>query len=170
MNYLDWLSEIAIPDGHQRDCYQKLMSALYSEDFYWSVSNDENRAEDGEQLRKYYEDEMGILCEKQGPCSVLEMLIALAIGCENYIMYDPDEGDRTDIWFWGMIENLGLDALDDWAFNYEEFNAIIRRFLDRKYDKDGYGGPFFIENFERDMRKLELWYQLNYYLKSRFSW
>ena len=113
---------------------------------------------------------MGTLCEKQGPCSVLEMLIALAIGCENYIMYDPDEGDRTDIWFWGMIENLGLDALDDWAFNYEEFNAIIRRFLDRKYDKDGYGGPFFIENFERDMRKLELWYQLNYYLKSRFSW
>lgn len=170
MTYFDWLSEIAIPDNHQRVCYQKLMLALYSEDFYWSVSNDGNRAADGEQLRDIYEDETGLFCEKEGPCSVLEMMIALAIGCENYIMYDPDEGDRTSIWFWDMIDNLGLNALDDWSFNIDRFDLIMHKFLDRKYDRDGYGGPFFIQGFGRDLRKIELWYQLNYYLKSKYLW
>lgn len=170
MTYLEWLSEMAIPDEQQRDGYQKLMLALYSEDFYWSVANDGNRAGDGEELRITYEDETGLFCDKKGPCSVLEMMLALAIDCENYIMYDPDEGNRTSVWFWSMIENLGLDILDDWSFNVDQFDKIMRVFLDRKYDKDGYGGPFFIDHFEKDMRKIELWYQLNYYLKSRYSW
>lgn len=170
MSYFDWLCELAIPDRSQRDSYQKLMWALYSEDFYWSVCNDGNRAEDGERLRMIFEDETGHVCERDGPCSVLEMLISLAVGCENHIMYDPDEGDRTSVWFWDMIENLGLDRLDDWSFDLDEFDEIIHIFLDRKYDKDGYGGPFFIEGFGRDMRKIELWYQLNYYLKNRYFW
>lgn len=170
MTYLEWLSEQAIPNEEQRDSYQKLMLALYSEEFYWSVEHDENRAEDGEQLRSVYEDETGLYCEKDGPCSVLEMMLALAMDCEEFIMYDPDLGNRTSIWFWDMIDNLGLSALDDWSFNVDEFDRIMRVFLDRKYDRDGYGGPFFVEGFDKNMRKIELWYQLNYYLKSRYSW
>ena len=170
MIYFEWLSEIAIPDRIHRDSYQKLMLGLYSEDFYWSVANDGNRAEDGERLRMIYENESGFYCEKEGPASVLEVMLALAIDCENCIMYDPDEGNRTYIWFWDMIENLGLSDLDDWSFSVDRFDQIMHIFLGRKYDKDGYGGPFFIEGFGRDMRKIELWYQLNYYLKSKYLW
>lgn len=170
MTYLDWLSELGIPDEQQRISYQKLMLALYSEDFYWTVSNDGNRAEDGEQLRIIFEDETGLYCEKEGPCSVLEMMLALAISCENNIMYDPDEGDRTGIWFWEMIVNLGLEELDDWSFDLNRFDRIMQNFLGRRYSKDGYGGPFFIENFGKDMRKIELWYQLNFYLKAKYLW
>jgi len=168
--YFDWLCERAIPDRYKRGSYQKLMLALYSEDFYWSVANDGNRAGDGEQLRVIFEEETGYECEKDGPCSVFEMMLALAINCENSIMYDPDEGDRTSVWFWEMIENLGLDGLDDWHFDIDTFDLVVRRFLDRKYDRDGYGGPFFIKGFRRDMRRIELWYQLNYYLKDKYFW
>jgi len=170
VNYLDWLSEIAIPDVEQRDMYQKLLLALYSEDFYWSVKNDGNRAGDGENLRREFENETGYECEKEGPCSVLEVLVALAMDCEKNIMYDPDEGDRTGIWFWEMIENLGLSELDDWCFDIEYFDLVMRRFLDRRYTHDGVGGPFVIRGFRGDLRRIELWYQLNYYMKNRCRW
>lgn len=169
VNYLNWLSEIAIPDADQRDLYQKLLLGLYSEDFYWSVKNDGNRAGDGENLRWIFEDETGLICEKEGPCSVLEMLVALARDCENEIMYDPDEGDRTGIWFWEMIENLGLGEMDDWCFDLDQFDVVMRRFLDRKYGADGDGGPFYICGFRGDMRRIELWYQLNFYMKNRYE-
>lgn len=166
-NYLNWLSEIAIPDAEQRDMYQKLLLGLYSEDFYWLVKNDGNRAGDGEHLRWIFEQETGSKCEKTGPCSVLEALVALAQDCENEIMYDPDEGDRTGVWFWEMIENLGLDGLDDWCFDEDDFEYVVRRFLDRKYKADGQGGPFVIRGFRGDLRRVELWYQLNFYMKNR---
>lgn len=169
VNYLNWLSEIAIPDADQRDLYQKLLLGLYSEDFYWSVKNDGNRAGDGENLRWIFEDETGLICEKEGPCSVLEMLVALARDCENEIMYDPDEGDRTGVWFWEMIENLGLGEMDDWCFDLDQFDVVMRRFLDRKYGADGDGGPFYICGFRGDMRRIELWYQLNFYMKNRYE-
>ena len=169
-NYLKWLSEIAISDPEQRDMYQKLMSKLYSTNFYWSVKNDGNRADDGVQLRHIFEQETGLICEKNGPCSVLEMFIALSIDCENEIMYDPDFGDRTSVWFWEMMDNLDISELDDWHWDEDYFEFVITRFLDRKYDRDGYGGPFVINGFRGDMRRVELWYQLNYYMKAKYVW
>lgn len=85
-------------------------------------------------------------------------------------MYDPDLGDRTSEWFWDMIVNLGLDRMDDWGFDYDSFDETMERLLNRKYDKNGYGGLFYIEGTRIDMRKTEIWYQLNYWLRSRFEW
>ena len=170
MSYLDWLAFIAIPDGERRESYQNLILALYNEEFYWSVEHDENRADEGEYLRLIFENETGEYCDNYSPCSVLEMLVALAIRWENELMYDPDEGDRTSVWFWEMIENLGLDSLDNYRFDIDEFSIIMDRFMGRTYDSDGYGGLFYIEDFDYDMRKIELWYQLNYYVKSHYEW
>lgn len=170
MGYLDWLVSIISSDDYNEYSYQKLLTELYDTEFVWTVKNDDNRALDGLGFRDAYEDETGETCEKDGECSVLEMLVALAYRCENEIMWDPDEGNRTGVWFWEMITNLGLDRLDDWHFDGDVFIEIMRRFLNREYCKDGYGGPFYIEGFALDMRKIELWYQLNYYLQSKFSW
>lgn len=170
MNYLDWLSEQAIPDEDKRLSYQKLLSELYSTEFTWFVKNDDNRAGDGLQLRQFYKNETGYLCTNHGPCSVLEMMVALAKKCEDRFMYDPDIGDRTSEWFWDMIVNLGLDRMDDWAFDYDIFDETMKRLLDRKYEKNGYGGLFYIEGIGVDMRKIEIWYQLNYWLRSQFEW
>ena len=170
MNYLEWLSAMVIPDESIRYSYQKVLEELYLKEFRWDIPRDENRAEDGEKLRDIYKDEMGLPANASGPCSCLEMMVALSLRCDNELMYDPDEGIRIDIWFWEMMESLGLDKMDDWHFDKLEFCEIIERFLNRKYSKDGRGGLFFIENFDKDMRKIEIWYQLNYFLRSKYLW
>ena len=168
MTYLDWLAIIAFPDGEQRSLYSKVLTRLYEVDFFAILPRDENRAKDGESLREEYEELSGECCEKSGPCSVLEMMVALAARCESQIMFDPDEGDRTDLWFWEMFDNLGLSCLYGDRFDEREFRRIIVTFLNRKFGADGYLGPFYIPDFEGDMRKIELWYQLGYYIESKF--
>lgn len=158
-----------IPDDDSRNSYQKLLSELYRAKFKYFVGNDVNRASDGERLRIIFEDETKLWCNNYYACSVLEMLGALALRWENDIMYDPDEGDRTSVWFWEMICNMGLDALDDWHFDQDEFDEIIEKLNSHTYDKDGFGGPFYIAGTNIDMRKTELWYQLNYYIRSKFE-
>lgn len=168
MNYFDWLAMIAFPDGEKRSYYVEVLKGLYDIDFGWVLDRDQNRAKDGEQLRVMFEDETDCPCEKYGPCSVLEMMLALAMRCESQIMYDPDEGDRVHIWFWEMFRNLGLDELGEDDFDELIFSSIIQRLLGREYSKDGRGGLFYIPNCHRDMRKIEIWYQLNFYLQEYF--
>ncbi len=83
-------------------------------------------------------------------------------------MHDPDEGDRTAIWFWEMMDNLRLTTQDDYQFDERFSNRVITKFLQRKYSPDGNGGPFYIPNCDQDLRKVELWYQMNYYIQDQF--
>jgi hypothetical protein len=100
------------------------------------------------------------------PCTVLEMMIALALRCEEDTMDDPLMGDRTGQWFWRMIVSLGLGAAVDGRFNPKPINAIIERFLNREYEPNGKGGLFTIKNCEYDLRTVEIWIQLCWYLDS----
>ena len=82
---------------------------LYTTEFYWfdDIIMDRNRAMDGLKLR--HEDKNAGYSVN---CSVLEMLIGMAIRCERDIMHVNGAGDRTIEWFWIMIGNLGLDNPD----------------------------------------------------------
>jgi hypothetical protein len=101
-----------------------------------------------------------------GPCSVLEMMIALAIRCEENIMDDPNVGDRTGQWFWGMITNLGLGSMKDARFDIRYVDDVVAMFLDREYEPNGKGGLFTIRHCDCDLRDVEIWYQLCWYLDS----
>lgn len=170
MSYLDWLAMIAMPDGEMRYRYAKVLYVLDQIEFTWldSVPFDKNRCKDGEQLRVIFEDETELPCDKYGPCSVLEMMVALAARCEGQLMYDPDEGDRTSIWFWEMFENLGLDSYGDSEFDESEVRRIVMNFLNREYYPDGYLGPFYVAECKKDLRKVDLWYQLNLYMQEKY--
>lgn len=167
MTYLDWLAD-CVCDDIQRASYQKLFSLMFDRPYYWFIDNDINRASDGENLRNIFANEAGVDSCKDGPCSVLEMFVALAIRCENELMYDPDTEDKTGEWFWIMMENLGLDQMTDDNFSYDFVDDALDSFMDRTYCKDGNGGPFYIPGCRVDLRKTELWYQLNYYLQVNF--
>jgi hypothetical protein len=92
------------------------------------------------------------------------MIIALAIRCEETYMDDASIGDRTGQWFWGMIRNLGLGSMVDSRFDKLYVEEVVRRFLDREYEADGTGGLFTIKNCDADLRDVEIWYQLCWYL------
>lgn len=123
---------------------------------------DRNRAADGIDLRYKYGCDNDILDE---PCSILEMLIALAVRIENQIMNDYDSGDRTSQWFWLMLTNLGLNRMDDDHYDEETVDWFLDRFLNREYDCNGEGGGLFIlERPFDDLREVEIWVQANWYL------
>lgn len=140
---------------------------LHDTRFVYSIPRDENRARDGIDLRYRFallHDTPSLVQYLEGPCSVLEMMIALAIRCEENIMDDPKVGDRTGQWFWGMIVNLGLGAMTDNRFDRQFVDEVVQRFLDRDYEPNGKGGLFTVRNCKYDLRTVEIWYQLNYYL------
>lgn len=172
--YFDWLYKIVCEKRFSKQIsYKKLLMHLHNINFRYSILRDKNRANDGTGLRyrfvvthdyEPYCDE--ILNYLEGPCSVLEMLVALSIRCEESIMDDPQMGNRTGQWFWGMITNLGLGSMSDSKFNKKFVDDIIEKFLDRKYSPDGHGGLFTIRNCDRDLRTVEIWYQLCWFLDS----
>lgn len=171
--YYAWIvKKIDADRFSEENSYSKLLEHLYKTEFTYTVKNDRNRASDGIGLRyrfsisnkerEKHSDE--ILYILSGPCSVLEMLIALSIRCEEGIMDDPEKGDRTGQWFWGMIANLGLGSMADERYDEKEVDNIIHKFLKHKYEPDGKGGLFTIRNCKKDLRKVEIWKQLCWYL------
>lgn len=166
--YFDWLCEMVCEDRFSTQIsYKKLLTFLYETDFRYSILKDQNRAEDGMDLRYRFSLHSGIEDAElylDGNCSVLEMMIALAIRCEETLMDDPRIGNRTGQWFWGMITNLGLGSVTDSQFDNRRVGEVISRFLDREYEPDGRGGLFRVRNCDCDLRTVEIWYQLCYYL------
>lgn len=169
--YFEWLYGM-VCDGRysKKISYRSLMTYLYNTEFTYTIPIDKNRADDGIELRrrfcisKDYDDRF--VNRIAGPCSVLEMMIALAIRCEESIMDDTRFGNRTGQWFWGMINNLGLGSMVDNEFNEQYVKVTVKRFLERRYEPDGKGGLFTIRNCKYDLRDVEIWYQLSWYLDS----
>ena len=167
--YFEYLCElIDAKRFSRRVSYRKLLMRLHDTEFTWFVPYDDNRADDGIQLRRRFalmRSDMSLVDYILGPCSVLEMMVALAVRCET-IMDDTCYGDRTGQWFWGMVNNLGLGSMTDSKFDKSEVDYIIARFLNREYEPNGNGGLFTVKNYERDMRTIEIWCQLSWYLDS----
>lgn len=169
-DYFEWLCKLIDSKRFSRHIsYRKLLMRLHDIEFTWTVPHDDNRADDGIQLRRRfaldYEDRT-LSNYISGPCSVLEMMVALAIRCEETIMDDAAMGNRTGQWFWGMIHNLDLNSMTDSKFDRNYVDDAIARLLNREYEPDGRGGLFTVKRCTRDMRTVEIWCQLSWYLGS----
>lgn len=170
--YFKWMYNLVCEGRHsEKLSYKKLLLRLHNTEFTFTIPYDSNRAEDGVDLRRRFallqEDEnlpYAIMDIIDGPCSVLEMILALAIRCEENIMDDPKYGDRTRQWFWGMITSLGLGGMYDRLFDRRTVDDIVAKFLNRDYAPDGAGGLFTIKRCNVDLRTVEIWYQLLWYM------
>lgn len=165
--YLRWLmDQVDCPDE-----YSRLMEKLDQRVFTWKINNDANRAADGMSLRGRYIDETGVGATEEifmHPCSVLEMLVALACRIEDDIMFDPAYGDRAPQWFWEMITNLKLDGMTNDNFDEENVNQILNVFLGRTYFMNGSGGLFPLKRPRVNQRRVEVWYQMSEYLMENY--
>lgn len=170
--YFNWLVSLVCENRYSKKVsYTKLLTYLHKTIFKYSIPKDQNRAEDGIDLRyrfalmNGYEDEIDTILDiLKGPCSIFEMMVGLSIRCEETIMDDPDIGDRRGQWFWEMVVNLGLGSMYDSRFNRQFVDEVIQRFLNREYEPNGKGGLFTVKNSDRDLRTVEIWYQLCWYL------
>lgn len=158
-SYFNWLyskvAYVAVPTPSTS--YWILLRNLHMTEFVWLLSGDDNRAEDGKDLRKEFLREANVDQDPPWltiPCSVLEMLIALT----RRAAFETDNTDRE--WFWIFLENLGLSELNDASNKNQLYEQdVIERLIWRTYRSDGLGGLFPLQNPEHDQRKVELWYQ-----------
>lgn len=163
--YFDWLYRKVI---HGRKSYSLLLSYLHSVSFEYLIPMDGNRADDGTDLRYRFcyeencDDAMVAAYLDNRPCTVLEMMVALAIR-EEQIMEDPDLGDRTDLWFMEMLKSLNVDQMIDSNFDIRYVEFAVNTFMHREYERNGKGGLFTVD-CEHDMRNEEIWYQMSLYL------
>ena len=172
--YFEWLCCLVENEKYGGgQSYTKLFSYLHETEFIYSIPMDANRFEDGVDLRYRFAYE----CRHDNrivssylddrPCSVFEMMVALSLKCEEHIMCDPDFGDRTREWFWVMLKSMKLDMMDNSDFDEEYVQKAVVKCLNHKYTKNGRGGFFTIANCRYDLRTVDIWRQLCWYLERR---
>jgi hypothetical protein len=165
-DYFDWLYFTVLP-GKNNERFRKLLSALHSIVFRYFIDYDENRAIDGVNLRWYYVCDGGddSIMDWQEPCTVLEMLIALAMRMDN-IMGGVDGECNVPYWFWMLLHHIDLAEMTDEHFDKNYLHKRVDMFLDREYEPDGYGNIFHIQDCREDLRTVEIWTQMCWYLDS----
>lgn len=163
--YFDWMLGL-VCENDSKFPYNKLLHYLHAIEYVYVDPMDGNRYEDGIYLRykfgyyREYDQQIIAAYLDVHSCSMMEMLIALSIRCED-IMDDPNYGDRVGQWFWNMITNLGLSSMTDDNFDPDYIDFVISRFENHEYNKDGSnGGLFIIHDRSKDMRSAEIWYQM----------
>lgn len=166
--YLTWLYSLVgdVESKRPSRTYWSLLSQLFCKEFVWLVPNDDNRLEDGRDLRYEFRDTYEI--EEIDPdwmslgCSFLELLIGLS----RRLSFEAEGEPR--VWFWHLLEVLDLYQYNDNNYNkgliYERIEDILDTVIWRTYDRDGKGGLFPLRNPEKDQRHVEIWYQMNAYL------
>lgn len=167
--YFEWLyGQVAsVRNRNPERSFWKLFQKLHRTEFTWYVPNDDNRVEDGKELRLIFlnstryrlDDPHGLFLDLG--CSVLEMLIALA----KHIAFETDR--PVSEWFWRLLRNLEIDAYSDLTYEIsieEEVEEVLDRLVNRTYSRDGRGGLFPLSRPRGDQRTIELWYQMSSYL------
>lgn len=146
-----------------------LLRQLYITEFVWFVPNDDNRVEDGKDLRREFLEDYDI--SDPDPewmrlgCSMLEMMVALS----RRLSFET-EGEPL-VWFWHLIETLDLLQFSDKNYNNSServVNDVLNNVIFRTYDPDGQGGLFPLRSPQEDQRRVEIWYQMQEYLLEQF--
>lgn len=161
-SYFQWLHNL-VADPRIEDpslTHWNILRVLFTKEFVWIVGNDDNRAEDGKELR--YEYLAWAEIEDPDPdwaelgCSVLELMVGLS----RRLAFEA-EGE-PHYWFWVLMRNIGLEKYSDAGrLPVRKIDEVLDRVLFRTYQKNGKGGFFPLRHPYRDQRKVELWYQLS---------
>lgn len=162
--YFNWLySKVASVDVPTPSLtFWTLFRDLHSKEFVWLISGDDNRAEDGLDIRQEFLHQ-SMLDQDPGwgdiGCSLLEMLIGFTRRAE----FETDVRARD--WFWIFLTNLNLAHLNDATLVISDrADPILERLIWRQYRRDGHGGLFPLSKTRHDQRKVEIWYQFCEYL------
>lgn len=156
--YYEWLiSQIHIPTRHRT--YNDLFEKMHNLEFVWIVPNDDNRVQDGKDLRYEFLQGAKDTLALEG-VTFLEVLVALSRRTAF------TAGGRSDHWAWKLIKNLRLTKMSDPLMDgkIDRVDDILQGVIWRTYNPDGSGGFFPLKNPAQDQTKVEIWYQLNKYV------
>ena len=156
--YYRWLvHQIAVPEDNT-NTYEDLFTRLHDTEFIWIVDRDDNRLQDGADLRVEFMHGSDYTMERR--VSLLEVLIALSRRAAF------TGGGYAPFWAWKLIENLRLNKASDplTGRKADRVEDILEALIWRTYEPNGEGSFFPLKNTTEDLRKLELWVQMNMYV------
>jgi hypothetical protein len=166
--YFKWLVRCFCTDPEEDPRmfgFHNLLEQMYRKDYYYTIQNDENRADDGLNLRYLfrtnYDEDI-----PDGPCSFLEFLIGVSIRLSEMLAV----GDELPpyLYFWELAIHLGLDKYTDKEYGRDStifmVDLLMTDFMDRKYGRDGCGGLFPLSRPRGNQTRKEVWYQMQDYL------
>jgi len=166
--YFRWLcSQVGeVEDKNPARSYWKILRKLYTTEFIWLIPNDDNRAQDGRDLRYEFVDQLRISVPRDWidlGCSMFELLIGLARRLSFEIDGEPH------LWFWKLVENLDLEQYNDGVpFPEERIDYVLDDVIWRTYKPNGRGGLFPLRSRRHpDQREEELFYQMQSYIMER---
>lgn len=180
-SYLEWLLRLINADNYKGKSYIKLCSLLNKVPFEPVIKLDTNRVSDAQSLLRetyiqsksewYRMDDDNVMELSTCPVSFLELIISLAMRIDLDFMREINGVDNTRIYFWVLVRNLGILEFDDEHWGEDAIVSIVNRLnivQDRKYDFNGNGGLFPLENAEMDQRNVQIWNQLCQFVNQRF--
>lgn len=174
--YLTYLYELIGFPLEISDSYYELCKYLLYLDFYAKNDRDINRVYDANVMRNTY---LSIYTQGQHYpkyekiCSVLEIILIMARLSQS-VCEDDIPNNTTYRWFRELTTNLGLgDYTDDYVMEnddlpFDDIDYKINTFVEREYYPSGVDGMFPLRCYEKDQRKVELWYQMHAYLMENY--
>lgn len=159
--YYEWLiSQIEFPRT-LRKSFDDVLLRLHETEFIWMISGDDNRAQDARDLRVEFKHQYSGRMKFKEFVSVLEVMVAISRILEFVA------GGKAPQWAWRLIDNLGLDHYPDPLNGTKtaKLDEILESLVWRTYEKNGRGGFFPLVFPREDQTKVEIWYQLNAYVR-----
>jgi hypothetical protein len=163
--YFCWLyRQVAVDEETEPSrTYWRIFKKLHTTEFIWFIPKDDNRVEDGKDLRHEFIEDNDIHGVDDGwlhlGCSMLELIIGLSRRLSFLADGEPQA------WFWHLMENLGLEEFNDNRYLDEDLvNEILEQVITRTYARNGRGGLCPLRKPNGDQREVELWYQLSSYV------
>jgi len=165
--YLNWLYA-KVFNARSVPSYRQLFEFLFKIEFIPmdNVPLDQNRFSDVERLRSTFGYETGadVTYLNGHVYSLLEVMIYLCMTIDHDILPDIEEYDGAGHWFRAMLASSGLNTQYDGAFSPQGAGMICDRIMFRRYNFDGRGGLFTVQNPQFDMTLADLYRQMMWYL------
>lgn len=166
-HYFEWLAQHVNPDEDPT-----ILHELFDRDFYWSIPMDENRNDDGVYLRTLYTEQTNRTIDidlTDNISTVLEFLIALADRTDGATSHVQNVG----FWFHMFLHNMGLGHPDYYmthgVVDDEYIDICVERLLSHQYSYNGTnGGLFVMDSPPKDLRRIEFWWQLQYWVLENY--
>lgn len=176
--YYEWLRNEAFASKEMQEKFNGALLELHDIPFYWSIWADENRVGDALAFRQHEFlgfiegiDEMDSISLGQWATaapSTLEVLLGIARRWSFYF------GDDVTIYFHHLFTNLEMTKYPGKHLVPTSALSLRRRvdiWLSRQFNENGEGSPFPIRQALPvvDMRKVDIWTQMNAYSAEHFQ-
>lgn len=179
IDYLCWLMNQCQLEAEGPAGYLKLCEVLQDIYFVSLIEFDENRIEEGKELREEWADtDGGDIYELEGlipyTCTALELILVMARRM-CFEMSDSQYEAGIGKWVMELLENAGLATFRNDIFEIDpegstqKIKMILHDIIYRRYMPNGSGSFFPSDGYKGDVRQDELLVQMNNYLAENYD-